>query len=105
LNHSKKEADVNPFEQLLRPDVLVALTALPIALQWTKKLFPAVDGTIAAVAAALGSVGVVLSVAWGQCSPICLALQCLYGWLYVEIVYLRVVEPMSTSTNPLIPDA
>lgn len=95
----------NPFAQLLRPDVLAALTALPVVLQWAKKMFPAVTGAVAAVVCFLAAGVITLTASWGACAPACMALQMLYAWLYAEVIYFRVVEPMSTSSNPLVPDA
>ena len=96
---------VNPFETLLKPEVLLALTGAPVVLQWAKKLLPWFTGEWAAVLAPLISAGLILSQAWGLCSPACMVLQIVVGWVYIEVMYVHVVEPASKSTNPLIPDA
>lgn len=90
---------------LLKVEVITALTGAPIALQWAKKLLPWFTGEWAAVITPLISATLILTQAWGLCSPACMVFQIIVGWIYIEVLYVRVVEPASKTTNPLIPDA
>jgi hypothetical protein len=90
---------------LLKPEIAAALTGAPLVLQWVKKIFPAFTGAWAAILAPLISAGLILSQAWGLCTPACMVFQIIVGWIWIEVMYIHVVEPMSKTTNPIVPDA
>jgi len=91
---------------LLKPEVLAALTAAPLILQYLKATFPTViTAQVAAVAALVLSAGLIVTQAWNTCDWQCMVLQVLLGWGWVELMYQKFVEPMAKSSNPLVPDA
>ena len=99
----------NPFGMLLRPEVLAALTLLPVVLQYLRGIaafFKFTDtAAAAAILNALGVLGVVVWTGWQyHFTPLVIAGQVVAAWLYTEAVYVRVVKPMSTGANPLMPD-
>lgn len=95
----------NPIGTLLKPEVFAALTGAPFLLQWLKRLVPGLTGQWAALLTLGVVAAMVLTTAWNACPWPCMVGQVLLGWIYVELIYTRVVEPMSKSSNPLVPDA
>lgn len=87
---------------LMDPRVFAALTITPMLLQWAK-LLPFFQGEWAAILSPAIAVGLVLSHAWGLPWPM-LLWNSLLAWIWIEVVYTKVVEPMSRSSNPLFPN-
>ena len=91
---------------LMQPQVFGALTVAPAILQWAKKLYPPFTGAWAAALSPVIAVALVLlNVDYSTCPWTCVVLNCVFAWLWIELVYTRVIEPMSKTSNPLIPDA
>lgn len=95
----------NPFAQFIDPMVIARLTLLPIVVQIVKGHTP-LTGKVASIVVPVIVLGLTI---WGgvedHLSPWVIAAQFVLAWLYCEIVYTRIIEPMAESTNAVVPDS
>lgn len=97
--------EANPFVQFLDPMVMARLTLLPIVLQIIKGRV-LLTGAMASIITPVVVLGLTI---WGGISAgltvWTVLAQFVLGWLYCELVYTKIIEPMSESTNAVIPES
>lgn len=101
-----------PVSSLFHVAVWAKLTLAPLAIQWAKKgisLIPALaPHTALAGSVSAFVIGAGLPIWAGveaNLNPWLIAAQAVIGAVYVNLLYLYGIEPMSKGPNPLIPDA
>ena len=88
---------------LLKVEVMGALTVAPMVLQWLK-VIPGFKAEWAALAAPVVAVACVFIGRPPDCPWDCYLLQSLLAWIWIDMTYRFVVEPMARSKNPLFPN-
>lgn len=99
--------DLQWLEALIQPVVFSSLSAIPFILQIAKGVIPGFSVKVASFVSLAAVIGLVLGVARPQLpelSWIGTVGQIVLSWVYVELLFVKVVGPTGESANPIIPE-